>query len=80
MTISTTSFLTGIAPEKFKMARVIPISRKGSQTSLNNTIHPFLYSLFLINLLEKLIYKQIIDFLNKRSLIYRKQFRFRSHY
>ena len=31
-------------------------------------------------MLEKLIYKRIIDFLNKRSLIYSKQFGFRSHY
>ena len=31
-------------------------------------------------MLEKLIYKRIIDFLNKRPLIYSKQFGFCSHY
>lgn len=78
-TIFNTSFLTGIVPEKFKMARVIPIFKKGSQTSLNNYGPISLLSVFN-KLLEKLMYKQIIDFLNKRQLIYGKQFGFRSHY
>ena len=78
-TIFNTSFLTGIVPEKFKMARVIPIFKKGSQTSLNNYRPISLLSVFN-KLLEKLMYKRIIDFLNKRQLIYGKQFGFRSHY
>ena len=78
-TIFNTSFLTGIVPEKFKTARVIPIFKKGSQTSLNNYRPISLLSVFN-KLLEKLMYKRIIDFLNKRQLIYSKQFGFRSHY
>ena len=77
-TIFNTSFLIGIVPEKFKMARVIPIFKKGSQTSLNNYRTISLLSVFH-KLLEKLMYKRIIDFLNKRQLIYSKQFGFRSH-
>ena len=69
-TIFNTSFLTGIVPEKFKMARVIPTFKKGSQTSLNNYRPISLLSVFN-KLLEKLnMYKRIIDFLNKRQLIY----------
>ena len=45
-TIFNTSFLTGIVPEKFKMARVIPIFKKGSQTSLNNYTPISLLSVF----------------------------------
>ena len=74
-TIFNTSFLTGIVPDKFKMARVIPIFKKGSQTSLNNYRPISLLSVFN-KLLEKLMYiKQIIiDLLNKRQLISSKQF------
>ena len=78
-TIFNTSFLTGIVPEKFKMARVIPIFKKGSQTSLNNYRPISLLSVFN-KLLEKLMYKRIIDFVNKRQVIYSKQFGFCNHY
>ena len=61
------------------MAGVIPIFRKGSQTSLNNYSPISLISVFN-KLLEKLMYiKQIIDLLNKRQLIYSIQFGFPSH-
>ena len=61
------------------MAGVIPIFQKGSQTSLNNYSPIPLLSVFN-KLLEKLMYiKQIIDLLNKRQLIYSKQFGFPSH-
>ena len=78
-TIFNTSFLTGIVPEKFKMARVIPVFKKGSQTTLNNYRPISLLSIFN-KLLEKLMYKRIVDFLDKRQLIYCKQFGFCSHY
>ena len=78
-TIFNTSFLTGIVPEKFKMARVIPVFKKGSQTTLNNYRPILLLSIFN-KLLEKLMYKRIVDFLDKTQLIYSKQFGFRSHY
>ena len=78
-TIFNTSFLTGNVPEKFKMARVIPIFKKGSQTSLNN-YGPISLLYFSNKLLEKLMYKQIIDFLNKTQAIYSKLFGFCSCY
>ena len=67
-TIFNTSFLTGIVPEKFKMAGVIPVFKKGSWTTLNNYRPTSLLSIFN-KLLEKLMYKQIVDFLHKRQLI-----------
>ena len=58
------------------MAGVIPIFKKGSQTSSNNYGPISLLSVFN-KLLEKLMYiKQIVDLLNKRQLIYSKQFGF----
>ena len=73
------SFLTGIVPEEFKMARVIPVFKKGSQTRLNNYRPISLLSNFN-KLLEKLMFKRIVDFLDKRQLIYIKKFGFCSHH
>ena len=77
--IFNTSFLTGIVPGKFKLARVIPVFKKGSQTKLNNCR---LISLLLIfnEFLEKLMFNWLVDFLDKRHLIYNKQFEFRTHH
>ena len=55
-TIFNTSFLTGNVPEKYKTARVIPIFKKGSQTSLNN-YGPISLLSFSNKLLEKPMYK-----------------------
>ena len=70
-TICNTSFLTGSVPEKLKMARVIPIFKNYRPISLLSVFN---------KLLEKLMFKRKIDFLNKRQIIYSIQFGFRSHY
>ena len=77
--IFNTSFLTGIVPDKFKLARVIPVFKKGSQTNLSNYRPISLLSVFN-KLLEKLMFNRLADFLEKRHLIYNKQFGFRSHH
>ena len=46
--IFNASFLTAIVPERFKLARVIPVFKKGSQVSLSN-YRPNLFYPFLIN-------------------------------
>ena len=73
--IFNTSFLTGIVPDKFKLARVIPVLKKGFQTSLSNYRPISLLSVFN-KLLEKLMFNRLADFLEKRHLIYNKQFGF----
>ena len=73
------SFLTGIVPDKFKLARVIPVFKKGSQTNLCNYRPISLLSVFN-KLLEKLMFNRLVDFSEKRHLIYNKQFGFRSHH
>ena len=77
--IFNTSFLTRIVPDKFKLARVIPVFKKGSQTNLSNHRPISLWSVFN-KLLEKLMFNRLQDFLEKRYLIYNKQFGFRSHH
>ena len=77
--IFNTSFLTRIVPDKFKLARVIPVFKKGSQT--NPSDHKPISLLSVFNkLLAKLMFNRLADFLEKRHLIYNKQFGFRSHH
>ena len=73
------SFLTGIVPERFKLARFIPVFKKGSKASLNNYRPISLLSIFN-KLLEKMVYNRLSNYLEKRQLICSKQFGFRSHH
>ena len=77
--IFNASFLTGIVPERFKIARVIPVFKKGSQVCLNNYRPISLLSIFN-KLLEKFLFNRLSNYLEKRHLIYSKQFGFRSHH
>ena len=58
--IFNASFLTRIVPDKFKLARVIPVFKKGSQTNLSNYRPISLLSVFN-KLLEKLMFNRLAD-------------------
>ena len=58
--IFNTSFLTGIVPDKFKLARVIPVFKKGSQTNLSN-YRPISRLSVFNKLLEKLMFNRLAD-------------------
>lgn len=70
------SFSTGTIPDAFKIAKVIPIYKKGSRLTLGNYRPISLLSVFN-KLLEKLVFKRLIDFLNKFDILYDYQFGFR---
>ena len=70
-----TSFSTGIVPENFKLARVLPVFKKGDHTNLNNYRPISLLSVFN-KLLEKLMYNRLIAYLQKKNILYDKQFGF----
>ena len=70
-------FSTGIVPHDLKLANVVPVYKKGSQTSLSNYRPISLLSIFN-KLLEKLMYNKMIKFLEKNDIFYTKQFGFRS--
>ena len=75
--IFNSSFATGIVPSDLKLANVIPIFKKGSQTSLSNYRPISLLSVFN-KLLESLMYNRLIRYLEKHNVLYHKQFGFRS--
>ena len=72
-----TSFLSGTVPHDLKLANVIPVFKKGSQTCLSN-YHPISLLSTFHKLLEKLMYNRLIRFLDKHNVLYDKQFGFRS--
>ena len=72
-----TSFLSGTVPSELKLANVIPVFKKGSQTCLSNYRPISLLSIFH-KLLERLMYNRLTSFLDKHNVLFDKQFGFRS--
>ena len=74
-----TSFSSGIVPTKFKQASVVPVYKTKSPTSLCNYRSISLLSIFN-KLLEKLMYKRLLDFFEKKKVLFKKQFGFRENH
>ena len=70
------SFSSGIVPESFKVANITPVFKKGSQINVNNYRPISLLSVFN-RILEKLMCKRLLEFINKNDILYNKQFGFR---
>ena len=66
------SFSTGIVPDSFKIARVIPIYKKGSHISMGNYHSISLLSIFN-KIQEKLMCKRLVNFLEKFNILYKDQ-------
>ena len=78
-TIFNASLSTGIVPASLKLAKVIPIFKKGLQNCLNNYRPISLLSIFN-KILEKLVYKRLHQYLEKKEILYYKKFFFRTTY
>ena len=77
--IYNSSFSSGCVPDHFKLASVIPIHKKESVASMNNCRPISPLSIFN-TILEKLMYKRLISFIQRHNLFYEKQFGFREHH
>ena len=71
------SLNTGIFPEKLKIAKVIPIHKKGSLNDISN-YRPISLLPSISKILEKLIFKQLSTYLNEHKLLYDRQYGFRA--
>ena len=74
--IANISFLTGVHPERLKIAKVIPIFKGGSKM-LTSNFRPISLLSNLNKIMEKLMFNRVHSFLEKENLIYNKQFGFR---
>ena len=70
------SFLTGVHPERLKVAKVIPIFKSGSKI-LTSNYRPISLLSNLNKIMEKLMFVRALSFLEKENVIYDKQFGFR---
>ena len=68
---------TGVFPEKLKIAKVIPIHKKGSLNDISN-YRPISLLPSISKILEKLIFKQLSTYLNEHKLLYDSQYGFRA--
>ena len=73
------SITAGIFPNSLKSAKVIPIHKKPLKLVLSN-YRPISLLCNLDKIIEKLMYNQIIQFLENNKLIYYKQFGFRKNF
>ena len=73
------SFETGTFPSELKIAKVIPLHKKGNLYSTTNYRPISLLSNFG-KILEKLMYVRIMSFLKSHNILYKYQFGFRSHH
>ena len=70
------SFARGIVPNKFKIARVLPVFKNGIQTNMSN-YRPISPLSVFNRILEKIMYNRLSNFI---EYYYAKQFGFRSHH
>ena len=77
--IFNASFEHGTFPKDFKLAKVIPVYKKGDNSLCSNYRPISILSVFS-KIFEKLVYNRLIAFLDKHNISYSKQFGFRQGY
>ena len=70
------SLLTGCFPDKLKVVKVIPFY-KGDDKRLQNNYRPLSVLPAFSKILERQMYKRLLDFLNKNEILVKNQFGFR---
>ena len=73
------SFQTGIFPDKMKLAKVIPLFKKGCALSASNYRPISILSVFS-KITEKVMYERLNTFLEKFNILCPSQFGFRANY
>ena len=73
------SLETGIVPQKLKIAKIIPVFKKGDNTIFSN-YRPISLLSIISKLLEKIVAQQLTSFFTKYKLLNLQQFGFRSHF
>ena len=65
--------------DAFEVAKVVPVFKKGSTYDVNN-YRPISSLPVLSKILEKLVYKRLVSFLNGQSFFHKNQFGFRKNF
>ena len=70
------SLSSGIVPDDMKVARITPIHKKGKIDDVNNYRPVSVLNIFS-KILERCIYKRLLNFVNKHDILFKNQFGFR---
>ena len=73
------SLVNGIVPQELKIAKVIPLFKNGDAKIVNNYRPVSVLPLFS-KILEKIMYKTLLSFINKHKILYDYQFGFRENH
>ena len=73
------SIISGVYPDILKIAKVIPVFKKGSPTSINN-YRPISILSPINKIFEKILYSRLIKYINKSKLLYKYQYGFRKNH
>ena len=73
------SILSGNYPQNFKIAKCIPIYKKGKRTDPNN-YRPISILNCMNKIYEKLLYNRMYDCLTQSNILYKYQFGFRQNH
>ena len=65
--------------DAFKVAKVVPVFKKGSTYDVNN-YRPISLLPVLSKILEKLVYKRLVSFLTRQGFFHKNQFGFRKNF
>ena len=71
------SFSSGIFPDKLKIAKILPVFLKGLKLECSN-YRPISLLSNLDKIVEKLMHKRLMEFLNEQIILYCKQYGFRN--
>ena len=77
--ICNLSIKNGTVPNDLKIAKVIPIHKKGAKDNFGN-YRPISVLPALSKIFEKLIYNRLVCFLEKNNVLHEQQFGFRQNY
>ena len=75
--IINTSIKSGIVPSKMKIAKIVPIFKKGNVTDPAN-YRPVSLLPCLSKILERVMYNKVLKFLDLHNILYSHQYGFRT--
>ena len=73
------SISQGVFPDEMKLAKVIPLFKKGCKFKVNNYRPVSILSIFS-KILERLMFNRLLKYINKNKILYSCQFGFRKKY
>ena len=73
------SLCTGFIPDDLKIAKIIPVYKKGPNDSFTN-YRPISLLPSISKILEKVVAQQVMEYLDENNLLYKHQYGFRKSY